>query len=236
MTKKTALITGANKGIGYGLARELTEKGYEVWIGARNPDLGLKAAHELKAKFIQIDVTDPKSVETAFKEFSKTHDSLDLLVNNAGVYLMGKDDLADKATLESIKQTFDVNFLGVISVSQTFLPLVKKAKGHILNISSGMGSQGLMSDPNSFIKDYPMMLGYCSSKAALNTFTILMAKQVKEFGVRVNSICPGYVDTELNGHSGVLTTSESAKNIYKRIIDNNTETGVYAQADGVYPW
>lgn len=237
MKKKTAIITGANKGIGYGLARELVAHGYEVWIGARNRELGLKAASELKANFLQIDVTSSQSIREAFKEFSNTHESLDLLINNAGVYMMGKDDVAPIATIEAIKETFEVNFLGVINVTQTFLPLLKKSsEAHILNISSGMGSQGMMSDPDSFIKDYPMMLGYCSSKAALNTFTILLAKELKGSGVRVNSICPGYVDTELNGHSGVLTTAESAKNIYKRILDQSTETGVFAQADGFYPW
>lgn len=99
-----------------------------------------------------------------------------------------------------------------------------------------MGSQTLLSDPDSFLHQFPAMMGYCSSKAALNTFTILLAKDLKPFGIRVNSICPGYVDTDLNGHTGQLTTDESAKGIYSRIIGSNTQTGVFAKADGTYPW
>lgn len=237
MKKKTALITGANKGIGYGLAKELASQGYEVWIGARNPELGLKAAKKLKANFLKLDVTNTVSIKEAVAEFNKVHDSLDLLINNAGVYLTGKDEIASLASLEAIKETYEVNVFGVINVTQHFLPLVKKsAEGHVLNISSGMGSQALMSDPNSFIKDFPMMLGYCSSKTALNTFTILLSNELKKDGIRVNSICPGYVDTDLNGHSGVLTIDTSAKNIYNRIIADSKETGVYAQADGTYSW
>lgn len=235
--KKKALVTGANKGIGFGVAKELIAQGYEVWIGARNSDLGKKAAAEIGAHFIQLDVTDPKSVTAVFNEYQKSNNSLDVLVNNAGVYLMGKDDVASLSTIESLKSTYDVNVFGAISVAQTFLPILRKTKNsQILNISSGMGSQNLLSDPNSFIADYPMMLAYCSSKAALNTFTILLAKELKGDGVRVNSMCPGYVNTELNGHSGVLTTDQSAKNIVPFILNDNSGTGKFAQADGEYPW
>lgn len=234
--KKKALVTGANRGIGHAVAKELIAQGYEVWIGARNSDLGKKAAAEIGANFLELDVADTKSVESAYNEFKKHTDTLDLLVNNAGVYKMGKDDVATIASIEGIKETFDVNVFGVVSVSQNFLPLLKNTKNsQILNISSGMGSQSMLSDPNSFIADYPMMYGYCASKAAVNTFTILLAKELKTSGVRVNSICPGYVDTELNGHSGVLSTEESAKNIVPFILNNNS-TGKFAQADGEYPW
>lgn len=235
--KKKALVTGANKGIGFGVAKELIAQGYDVWIGARNRDLGKKAAEEIGAHFIQLDVTDQKSVKAAFEEFQTANDTLDVLVNNAGVYLMGKDDVASRSSIESLKDTYEVNVFGVVSVSQTFLPILRKTKNsQILNISSGMGSQNFLSDPNSFIADYPMMLAYCSSKAALNTFTILLAKELKPEGIRVNSMCPGYVNTELNGHSGVLTTDQSAKNIVPFIMNEKSGTGKFAQVDGEYPW
>lgn len=236
-TKKKAFITGANKGIGFGVAKELIAQGYDVWIGARNTDLGKKAAEEIGAHFIQLDVTDQKSVKAAFEEFQTANDTLDVLVNNAGVYLMGKDDVASRSSIESLKDTYDVNVFGVVSVSQTFLPILRKTKNsQILNVSSGMGSQNFLSDPNSFIADYPMMLAYCSSKAALNTFTILLAKELKPEGIRVNSMCPGYVNTELNGHSGILTTDQSAKNIVPFIMNEKSGTGKFAQVDGEYPW
>lgn len=235
--KKRAIITGSNKGIGYGVAKELIKQGYEVWIAARNPELGKRAATELSAHYLQLDVTDEKSVASAVAEFQKKNDSLDLLVNNAGVYLMGKDDVASVASVKSIKDTFDVNFFGVVNVSQAFLPLLKNTKGaQILNISSGMGSQGLISDPNGPLSEYPKMIGYCASKSALNMLTILLADDLKKFGIRVNSMCPGYVDTELNGHAGVLTTDESAKNIVPFIMNDNAGTGKFAQANGEYPW
>lgn len=237
MKKKTAIVTGANKGIGFGLVKELKSKGYDVWLGARNPELGQKAAKELGAHFLKIDVTSTESIQEAFKEYSKQNDSLDLLINNAGIYLTGRDDVATKATIDSIRETFEVNFMGVINVSQTFVPLLKKGhEPHILTISSGMGSQGLLSDRGSFIEQFPQMIGYCASKTAVNTFTILLGKELEKDGIRVNSICPGYVDTDLNGHSGVLSTDTSANNIYKRIIENNKETLAYANAEGSYPW
>lgn len=100
---KKAIVTGANKGIGYALVKELKSHGYEVSLGARNPDLGNKAAKELGTHFLQFDVTDPASIKKAFEEYSSKNDSLDLLINNAGIYLLGKDGIASEATIEGVK-------------------------------------------------------------------------------------------------------------------------------------
>ena len=235
-TAKTALVTGSNKGIGYALVRELKALGYDVWLGARSPELGLTAATELGVHFLQLEVTDSASIATAVAKFSETNASLDLLINNAGVFKMGVDGQSSSATLQAMRETFEVNVFGVVSVTQAFLPLLKKAtSAQVLNVSSGMGSQGLLADPKVGLS-FPPMLAYSSSKAALNTFTILLASELKDAGIKVNSICPGYTATELNGNSGTQTTETSAKMIVSKIQAKDLGTGQFLQVDGTYPW
>ena len=135
MKQKIALVTGSNKGIGLGIVKELAQAGYEVWLGARNSDLGQKAAAELgqSVHFINLDVTSDISVAAAAKTFSAQRDHLDLLVNNAGIFLAGQDGVPSATSISTIKEVFDVNFLGPVRVAQAFLPLIKKSEqGKIL--------------------------------------------------------------------------------------------------------
>lgn len=239
MIQKTALVTGSNKGIGYGLVKELAAAGYEVWLAARNPDLGQKAANELGANvhFLHLDVSNDQSVAAAAKLFGSKRDHLDLLVNNAGIYLDGKDTLPSKTTIDTIKEVYEVNLYDPIRVAQAFLPYVKKSThGKILNVSSGLGSHALHLDtgPNSMAN--VNVLGYNSSKSALNMFTILLSNELKASKIMVNSICPGYVATDLNGHAGHLTIEQSAKGLMEFINRDAFATAHFIQQGGEYPW
>ncbi|RYZ84464.1 MAG: SDR family oxidoreductase [Proteobacteria bacterium] len=239
MKQKIALVTGANKGIGYALVKELATAGYEVWLGARSSELGQKAAKELgdQVHFLALDVTSDAGVAAAAKLFASKRDHLDLLVNNAGIYLMDRDGVPSKTSIETIKEAHDVNFLGPIRVTQAFLPLIKKsAQGKILNVSSGLGSLNLILDdgPNGFAG--VNVIGYNSSKAALNMFSALLSNELKDSKIQVNSICPGYVATDLNAHSGPLTTEQSAKGLMEFINRDGFTTGHFIKQGGEHPW
>lgn len=203
MKQKIALVTGSNKGIGFAVARELIAANYEVWIATRNADLGLKAASDLgsNAHYLKLDVTSDENVLAAAKEFASKRAHLDLLINNAGVYESQIDGKAQDINLVTIQSTFNVNFLGPIRVTKAFLPLIKKSQaGSILNVSSGLGSLGLQLDPSTGF-DQMDVFAYNASKTALNAFSVILSNELKNTKIKVNSICPGYVATDLNGHS-----------------------------------
>ncbi len=238
MKQKIALVTGSNKGIGFAVAKELISANYEVWLATRNSELGQKAASELgeNAHFINLDVASDESVLAAAKEFATKRDYLDLLINNAGIYQTELDTTAQTIDLKTIHYTFDVNFLGPIRVTQAFLPFIKKsAAGNILNVSSGLGSLGLQLDPTTGF-DQMNIFAYNASKTALNAFSVILSNELKKSRIKVNSICPGYVATDLNGHSGPLTTEESAKGFMKFILNDDFITGRFIMKDGEYPW
>ena len=239
--KKIALITGANKGLGFETARQLGEKNIKVLIGARNESRGREAAETLKkegfdVEFVLIDVTDEKTLEAAAKYVENNYGKLDILVNNAGIAVEYGDEPGE-INLEKIRQTFDTNFFGVIAVTQNFLPLIKKSEsGRIVNVSSGLGSLAQNSDPDwdfSAIKP----LAYNSSKAALNMFTVILAHQLKDTKVKVNSADPGYTATDLNDNSGPKTVEQGASIIFDlATLPDDGATGGYFDDQGVVPW
>jgi NAD(P)-dependent dehydrogenase (short-subunit alcohol dehydrogenase family) len=238
MKQKIALVTGSNKGIGFAVVKELAKANYEVWIATRNPELGEKAAKEVgeNVHFLKLDVTSDESVQAAAKEFSLKRDYLDLLINNAGIFEPQTDASAQLISLDTIHSTFNVNFLGPIRVTQAFLPFIKKsASGSILNVSSGLGSLGLQLDPSTGF-DQMNIFAYNSSKTALNAFSVILSNELKESRIKVNSICPGYVATDLNGHSGPLTTKESAEGFMEFINNNDFITGKFIKKGGEHPW
>lgn len=239
--KKIALITGANKGLGFETARQLGEQNIKVLIGARDETRGREAAEKLQkdgfdAEFILIDVTDEKTLEAAAKYVEETYGKLDVLVNNAGIaveYGMNPNEIS----LEKIRQTFDTNFFGVIAVTQNFLPLIKKSEsGRIVNVSSGLGSLTQNSDPNwEFSAVKP--LAYNSSKAALNMLTVVLAHELKDTKIKINSADPGYTTTDLNHNSGSKTVAEGASIIFDlATFPDNGATGGYFDDQGVVPW
>ncbi len=212
--KKIALITGANKGIGFEVARQLAEQGITVLLGARNLERGEEAATKLRdenydAHFVRLDLQDAATHNAAAQFIEEKFGKLDVLVNNAGVALDGGQK-SSEVSQDLLRKTFDTNFFGTIAVTQAFLPLIKKTNaGRIVNVSSGLGSLTLHGDPNwEFYEVKP--LAYNASKTALNAFTVILAHELKDTNIKVNSADPGFTATDLNGHQGYKTVEQGA--------------------------
>ena len=239
--KKTVLITGANKGIGFETARQLGEKGFQVLVGARDETKGAAAVEKLKAEgfdadFVKIDATDAETIKNAAQTIGEKYGNLDVLINNAGIAVdMGHQP--SEVSQEMLRQTFDTNFFGVIAVTQAFLPLIKKsAAGRIVNVSSGLGSLTQNSDPTwEFYEAKP--LAYNASKTALNAFTVILAHELKDTNIKVNSADPGYTATDLNGNQGSKTVEQGASVITDlATLPHDGATGSYFDDQGVLPW
>lgn len=213
-SRPSALVTGANKGIGFSIAKGLGALGYQVWVGARDRDRGETAVAELEAegvhaRYLPIDVADDASVAAAAATLAKSIDHLDVLVNNAGIVL-GAAAAPSRQPMHEVKSVYEVNVFGAIRTTQAFLPLLKAASGaRIVMMSSGLGSIGLVTNPAS-IYSTANLLAYNSSKTALNAVTVAFAKELEPLGIKVNAVEPGNVATDLNGNSGELTPDEGA--------------------------
>jgi NAD(P)-dependent dehydrogenase (short-subunit alcohol dehydrogenase family) len=205
---KMALITGANKGIGYEVARQLAAKGFHVFVGARNAKAGRKATEEIakkcgKATFLEIDVADNDSVTTAAREFSNIEDHLDVLVNNAGI-IVDRDEAILEISDELFRKTLETNTLGALRVTRAFVALLRKSKApRVINVSSGGGQ--LTGGADGWAP------AYCISKTALNGVTSQLAAALPKFAV--NSVCPGWVRTEMGGKNASRSVEEGADTI-----------------------
>jgi NAD(P)-dependent dehydrogenase (short-subunit alcohol dehydrogenase family) len=214
-----ALITGANKGIGYETARLLAAQGVRVLVGARDAGRGQAAADQLgeRARFVPLDVTDAASIAAAAKFIDSEYGHLDILVNNAGIARMEGDPETDgfgvpsKATVDTLRETYETNVFGVVAVTNAMLPLLKHAPAaRIVNVSSGVGSLASMTDPDGPL--YALIaLSYPSSKSALNMITAQYAKEFRDTPIKINAANPGYCATDLNGHSGPRTAEQGAQ-------------------------
>jgi len=227
-----ALITGANKGIGYETARLLGERGATVLVGARDPGRGQEAASGLGATWVRLDATDPATIEAAAKWIAESYGRLDVLVNNAGVALEW-DETPETLSLARLRQTFEVNVFGVVAVTNAMLPLLHRSDaGRIVNLSSSIGSLARAST-----SEMPVFLAYNSSKTALNSLTVQYAKLLRNTGIKVNAGCPGYCATDLNGHSGYRSAAEGAA-IAVRLatLPDDGPTGGFFDDDGPIPW
>jgi len=205
---KTVLITGANKGIGHEVARQLAAKGFHVFVGARNAKAGRKAADEIakkcgKATFLEIDVADNDSVATAMREFSNIEDHLDVLVNNAGIIVDGDDAILEISD-ELFRKTLETNTLGPLRVTRAFAPSLRKSEApRVINVSSGGGQLSDGADG--------WAPAYCISKTALNGVTVQLAAALPKFAV--NSVCPGWVRTDMGGENASRSVEEGADTI-----------------------
>ena len=205
---KTVLVTGANKGIGREVASQLARKGFHVFVAARNPDAGRKAADEIakqsgKATFIEVDVTDNASVSAAAREFSKIADHLDVLVNNAGIMMDGDDAILEVSD-NIFRRTIETNVLGALRATRAFTPLLVKSKApRVINVSSSGGQLTGGADGWS--------PAYCISKTALNGVTSQLAAALPKFAV--NSVCPGWVRTDMGGRNATRSVEEGADTI-----------------------
>lgn len=224
------LITGANKGIGFESARQLGKLGYKVLVGARDAALGEAAVEKLRAEgaaadFVLIDVTNASSVAAAAKEVEAKYGRLDVLVNNAGVFNHPNAD-PKNVNLELTRKDFEVNFFGVITVTNAFLPLVLKADvPRIVNLSSILGSHAEHEDPKSMIYGYTTA-SYNATKAALNMFTQNLAHSLRDTKAKVNSAHPGWVKTDMGGDAAPYEVAEGAETtVYLATLDADGPTG-----------
>ena len=234
--KRIALVTGANKGIGFEVARDLARKGFHVFLGARDTEAGEAAAEKLRKEgeedygeitFIKIDVSKPDSIQRAAEEFSRKSDRLDTLVNNAGILLDDDKDVLMVAP-ETFETTLRTNTLGALLVAQAFVPFLKKSNApRIVNVSSGGGQLADGADG--------WAPAYCISKTALNGVTSQLAAALPKFAV--NSVCPGWVQTDMGGPNATRSVGEGATGIVWLAVDApQNETGKFWRDRKVIPW
>ncbi|BDT95151.1 dehydrogenase [Nocardia sputorum] len=213
----TALITGANKGIGYEIARQLGACGATVLVGARDEARGAAATEKLNAEgadahFVRLDVTDADSVARAAARIEEEFGELDVLVNNAGIAgRLDGDGKPSSTALSTLREVYETNVFGVVAVTNAMLPLLRRAEAaRIVNVSSEVGSLALMMDPDGPM--WPMAaIAYPSSKTALTMVTAMYAKELWDTPIKVNAVNPGYCATDFNGHSGFRTAAQGAE-------------------------
>ncbi|MFF2147084.1 SDR family oxidoreductase [Kitasatospora sp. NPDC058190] len=242
-TNRIILITGANKGIGLATAGELARAGHTVLIGARDPERGAAAAAALTAeglgaRFVRLDVTDPATIAAAAELIAAEYGRLDTLVNNAGV-ARDWQRAPEELPVEAVRETYETNVFGVIAVTNAMLPLLRKSPaGLIGNVSSGLGSFSLLGDPDNPFWEHATLLAYNSSKAALNAVTLVYAQALRESGIKVSALEPGYCATDLNGHSGHATAEEGGHRIARQLGEAlSAPSGQFFHPDGGrYPW
>lgn len=229
---RIALVTGANKGIGHEIARQLAENGFHVFLGARKVAEGKRAAETItnsggSAEFIEIDVSDRASIEKAAKVVASKVDHLDLLVNNAGIMQDGKG--ITEVDDETFLATLTTNTLGPLRVTQAFLPLLlKSARASVVNLSSGLGQLSDMGET------YP---AYSISKTALNAVTRQFAAALGGKGVTVNSVCPGWVKTDMGGPNAQRTVQQGADTVVWLATDAPRDvTGQFLRDQKVIAW
>ena len=241
MANKVALVTGSNKGIGKEIVRELATRRYTVYLGARDEQRGQDAAQELAraggdVRFVKIDLADSKTICAAAEKVKREAGKLDVLINNAGVAL--DREPPSTANIALIKETFQTNYFGMVEVTQVFLPLLRASTTRvILNVTSGLGSITKHADPSWEFSSF-LLLGYNSSKAAVNMFTVLLAKELRAEGFKVNAVSPGYTATDLNQFRGQETVGEAAAYLvqYALLDEGGPTAGFFAKGEGTLPW
>jgi NAD(P)-dependent dehydrogenase (short-subunit alcohol dehydrogenase family) len=239
---KSALVTGANKGIGFETAKQLAQLGYFVYIGSRDKAKGLEATGKLKAlgyanvDCIELDVTDMSSIKSARKEMEVTIQHLDILINNAGI--RGEvPQPASKVPIERLRLVFETNFFGAVQTTQEFMDLLKKAdQPRIVNLTSDLASLTNHSDPSW--KFYPFKsAAYGPSKTALNAYTVMLAFELKDTNFKINCVNPGHTATQFNNYKGEKPVEQGAGVIVKyATLDKDGATGKFFSEEGETAW
>ncbi|CDX32000.1 Short chain dehydrogenase [Mesorhizobium sp. SOD10] len=247
-TQRNALVTGANKGIGHETARRLAALGYKVWLGARDAERGETAAQALRGEaldveWLELDVVSDHSVAAAAKAVAARTPRLDVLVNNAGIapgYVEGLGPNGryqrppSRESVADMKATYDVNVFGPVRVTQAFLPLLLASPAsRIVMVSSYLGSLARAAGNSQS----PNVMGYGSSKTALNAVTLAFARELAPRGIMVNAAAPGYTATDLNAHRGGRTVQQAAEIIVRlATLEPGGPTGGYFDENGALPW
>lgn len=241
---KIALVTGANKGIGFETAKQLAERNIKVLLGARNEAEGKKAEEVLRklsldVTFVKLDISNSADIQNIKSYIESNYGVLDILINNAAVFLDSAwfGNNTETVSQQTLRDTFDINYFGTVELTQALMPAIKKSKaGRIVNISSVSGSFGAHLDESHFLytlKPY----AYSASKTALNQFTVFLAHALRETNIKVNAANPGWVKTSIGSDQAPLTPEEGAKTgVALALMDDNGPTGTFSQSGEVLPW
>jgi NAD(P)-dependent dehydrogenase (short-subunit alcohol dehydrogenase family) len=249
-SKRIALITGANQGVGLQVAKGLVANGLTALVGSRNFERGEAAAKDIGsgAIAVQLDVTDRASITAAAERIRKEFGRLDLLVNNAAISNTTKGNsslqeyarmtLASNASLDEIRAVWETNVFGVLAVYQAMLPLLRKSSdARIVNVSSGVGS---LADNANRAHPYHAFFSpvYPASKAALNAITLAMMIELESTGIKVNLVSPGFTKTNLNGYEGTASVEEGSREVVRvALLGPDGPTGTFTRWENVtIPW
>ncbi len=239
---KLALITGANKGIGFEAARQLGRLGFHVLLGSREPSAGAIAAERLRqesiaADALTLDVTSETSIATAAARIAAQHAALDALVNNAGVLLDDPSQPPSAQSLEVWRRTFEINLFGMIAVTRALLPLLRAAPAaRIVNLSSRLASLTMHSDPKSSIY-HSKDAAYNVSKTAVNAWTVNLAYELRDTPIKVNAAHPGHVRTDMGGSHAPLNLEDGAKtSVALATLAADGPSGTFIHMGSVLPW
>ncbi|MFF3505490.1 SDR family NAD(P)-dependent oxidoreductase [Streptomyces sp. NPDC003247] len=248
--RKVALVTGANKGIGRGVAEQLAALGMTVVIGARDPLRGEEAAAAVRAAggdahAVTLDVTDRATVQEAARQVEERFGRLDVLINNAGITGSGRvspedarDQVPSSVDLDMVRAVFDTNVLGVIAVTNAMLPLLRRSPApRVVNVSSHAASLTLTSDPDGPFAALLPSAAYAPSKTALTALTVQYAKELRKDGILVNAVAPGFVATDSNNHTGFLTAAQGATVVVRlATLGADGPTAGFFGEEGPLPW
>jgi NAD(P)-dependent dehydrogenase (short-subunit alcohol dehydrogenase family) len=248
--KRVALVTGANQGVGFQVAKELAAHGVTVLVGSRNLERGEAAAKLIKgdARAIQLDVTNQASIAAAAELIRKEFGRLDLLVNNAAVSSTRKGSLslreyakltlASNVSLDEVRAVWETNVFGVLAVYQAMLPLLRESSdARIVNVSSGVGSLTSNADPAYAYRTFFSPV-YPASKTALNAVTLAMMLELESTGIKVNLVSPGYTKTNLNGYEGIESLEDGSREVVRvALLGPDGPTGTFTRWENTtIPW
>jgi NAD(P)-dependent dehydrogenase (short-subunit alcohol dehydrogenase family) len=249
-SKRVALVTGANQGVGYQVAKELVANGLSVLVGSRSFERGETAARKIGvgATAIQLDVTDQNSIAAAAERIHEEFGRLDLLVNNAAIsntrkgslslQEYAKTSLASNASLDEIRAVWETNVFGALAVYQAMLPLLRESSdARIVNVSSGVGSLTMNADP-AFPYHRMFSPVYPASKTALNAVTLAMMIELESTGIKVNLVTPGFTKTNLNGYEGTASVEDGSREVVRvALLGPDGPTGTFTRWENVtIPW
>jgi len=248
--KRIALVTGANQGVGFQVAKELAASGATVLVGSRDLARGEAAAKSIGggAVALQLDVTDQSSIRVATERVRSEFGCLDLLVNNAAISSTSRGEMsiheyaelskASKISLDEVRAIWETNVFGALAVFQAMLPLLRESSNaHIVNVSSGVGSLTINQDA-SFPYRKMYSPGYAASKTALNAITLAMMIELEGTGIKVNLVSPGFTKTNLNGYAGTESLEDGSREVVRlALLGEDAPTGAFTRWENTpIPW
>jgi NAD(P)-dependent dehydrogenase (short-subunit alcohol dehydrogenase family) len=237
---KVALITGANQGIGFEIARQLGKRDMTVIASARDQLRGTQAVEKLRAEgfqahFLLLNVTDQATIDAAANQVARQFGKLDVLMNNAGI--VAQRAIPSESDVDKMRQTLETNVVGLFAVTKAFLPLLRKSPaGRIVNVSSALGSLTRVSDPRQTTYENTY-LAYGASKAAVNSMTIAFARELRGTSIKVNAAAPGYTSTAINNFAGPQTVEQGAEAaVHLATLPEDGPSGSFLERFGPVPW